>query len=109
MSRERGNAAEALACEHLSSQGYEIVTQNFYTRFGEIDIIAMHEGICHFIEVKSGLDFERAIQNITPKKMARILKSVDVYIKKEHLTCNYQVDALIVTEGRCELIESITL
>ncbi len=109
MSRARGDIAEARACGDLEARGFEIVERNFYTKFGEIDIIAKKAGTLHFIEVKSGLDYERAVQNMTPTKIGRILKSVDVYLKKHALTCNYQVDAVIVSDGVCEHIESITL
>lgn len=109
MSRAKGNEAERFTCKHLESLGFEMVTCNYYTRFGEIDIIAQKDGVLHFIEVKSGLDYERAVQNMTPQKIARILRSVEVYLKHHGLTCTYQIDAAIVTEGTCTLIESITL
>jgi putative endonuclease len=109
VSRAKGNEAEVLTCKELQKEGYEIITCNFYTRFGEIDIIAQKAGVYHFIEVKSGLDFERAVQNLTPKKMQRILKSVEVYLKQHSSIGDYQIDAAIVYEGRYELIESITL
>ncbi len=109
MSRAKGNEAERFTCKYLESQSFEIVTCNYYTRFGEIDIVARRGDTLHFIEVKSGLDFDRAVQNMTPKKIGRILKSVEVYLKCFGVTCNYQIDAAIVSEGACVLIESITL
>jgi len=109
VSRAVGDQAETLTCKYLSEQGYEIVARNFYSRFGEIDIIASKSNVLHFIEVKSGLDYERAVQNITPKKISRILKTVDVYLKKHALSCDYQVDAVIVSDGNCVHIESITM
>ena len=109
MSRAKGDIAEELACGFLLERGFFIVERNFYSRFGEIDIIAIRSDTLHFVEVKSGLDFERAVQNITPKKISRILKTADVYLKKHALTCNYQIDAVIVVDGVCEYLESITL
>lgn len=44
MSREKGKEYEKRACEFLISEGFEIVECNFYSRFGEIDIIAYKEG-----------------------------------------------------------------
>ena len=38
--RETGAKAEAIACWFLGQQGYDILEQNFYTKVGEIDIIA---------------------------------------------------------------------
>jgi len=55
---------------YLESQSFEIVRCNYYTRFGEIDIVARRGDTLHFIEVKSGPDFDHAVQNMTPKKLA---------------------------------------
>ncbi|MEA3523243.1 MAG: YraN family protein [Campylobacterota bacterium] len=109
MSRAVGDKAETLTCKYLTEKGFEIIERNFYSRFGEIDIIAKHGDVLHFIEVKSGLDYERAVQNLTPKKIGRIVKTSDMYLKKHALTCNYQIDAVIVYDGNCEHLESITL
>lgn len=51
--RERGSIAESLVAEHLRQQGYHILKQNLYTRFGEIDILAKEgdEFVC--VEVRS--------------------------------------------------------
>lgn len=68
MSRAKGNLAEDKACGFLYENGFSVIERNFYSRFGEIDIIALKDEVLHFIEVKSGLDYESAIQNITPKK-----------------------------------------
>lgn len=109
MSRAIGDKAEELTCKYLLENDFEIIERNFYSRFGEIDIIARRGDVLHFIEVKSGLDYECAVQNLTPKKIGRIIKTSDVYLKKHALTCNYQIDAVIVHDGVCEYLESITL
>lgn len=53
-SRQKGNIAENKAKEYLLNNGFEIITSNYYTPYGEIDIIATKDDIYHFIEVKSG-------------------------------------------------------
>ncbi len=108
MSRAKGNDAEELACQLLQQQGFVIVDRNVYSRFGEIDIIARKEHLWHFIEVKSAQDYERAIQNVTPKKIGRILKTVDVYMKKHALDVIFSIDVAIVTPDGVELLENIT-
>ena len=82
MSRAKGNVAEDKASEFLLGLGFTIEERNFYSRFGEIDIIAVKDEVLHFIEVKSGLDYESAIQNITPTKISRLVKTANVYMKK---------------------------
>ncbi len=108
MSRAKGNLAEARACKFLYDNGYTVIEQNFYSRFGEIDIIALKDEILHFVEVKSGLDFESAIQNITPKKLSRLIKTADVYMKKNSIDVSYVYDAIIITPKNTEIIENIT-
>jgi putative endonuclease len=55
MSRERrllGQAGEALAADTLRQQGYTILTRNYRTPYGEIDLIAQHGDTLVFVEVK---------------------------------------------------------
>jgi len=109
MSRAKGNLAEDKACEYLLEYGYIILERNFYSRFGEIDIIATKNEVLHFIEVKSGNDYEKAIQNITPKKLSKLIKTGDIYINKNKLNIEFVYDAIIVTPKSIEFVENITL
>ena len=109
MSREKGNQAEELACGFLHEKGFFVMQRNFYSRFGEVDIIASKDGVLHFVEVKSGDDYEVAIQNITPSKLSKIIKTANVYMKKNTLDVDFVFDAVIVTPFGVELVENITL
>ncbi|MEA2073602.1 MAG: YraN family protein [Campylobacterota bacterium] len=109
MSRAKGNIAEDKAALFLEDNGFFIVERNFYSRFGEIDIIASKDEVFHFIEVKSGLDYESAIQNITPSKLSKFTKTVNVYLKKNSLNIDFMIDAVVVTPQNIELLENITL
>jgi putative endonuclease len=109
MSRDKGNQAEELAAKYLYENGYEIIERNFYSRFGEIDIIAYKDDTLHFVEVKSGEDYEKAIQNITPTKLSRLIKTGDVYMKKNDTNLDYEYDAIVVVEEQVWFIENITL
>ena len=109
MSRAKGNLAEDKACEFLLNSGYSIVERNFYSRFGEIDVIALKDEVLHFVEVKSGVDYESAVQNITPKKLSRLIKTAHVYMKKNSLDVDFMIDGVIITPNNIELIENITI
>ncbi|MFO8007472.1 MAG: YraN family protein [Candidatus Brocadiia bacterium] len=50
---ETGRRAEQAAARHLRRNGYRILTRNFHTRRGEIDIIAFRDGTVAFVEVRS--------------------------------------------------------
>ena len=109
MSRAKGNLAEDKASDFLLQNGFMIVERNFYSRFGEIDIIATKDEVLHFVEVKSGLDYESAIQNITPKKLSRLIRTGNVYLKKNVLDVDFVYDAVVVTPKAIEFVENITL
>lgn len=109
MSRAKGNIAEERASEFLLDMGFLIIERNFYSRFGEIDIIAIKDEVLHLIEVKSGDDYESAVQNITKKKLSRVIKTGYVYMKKSKLDILFVYDAIIVTPNKISYIENITL
>ena len=109
MSRARGNIAEDRACDYLNNYGYSILERNYYSRFGELDIIALKEETLHFIEVKSAPDYETAINNITPSKMKRIIKTATHFMTTRGVTLEYVFDAVIITPDQLEFVENITL
>ncbi len=108
MSRAKGNIAEDRAVAFLYDDGFSIIERNFYSRFGEIDVIAAKDEVLHFVEVKSGEDYELAIQNITPSKLSKFIKTAQVYMKKNSFDGDFQIDALVVTPTSIELVKNIT-
>ncbi len=106
--KAKGNLAEDKAVEFLKSKNYQIIERNFYSRFGEIDIIAKKDNILHFIEVKSGENFE-PIYNITPTKLKRIIKTLNLYLKKHKINNPYQIDAIIIKNNEIEYIKNISM
>lgn len=109
MSREKGTIAEEIACTHLRAQGFEIIDRNVYSRFGEIDIIALKDEVLHFVEVKSAVTYEAALQNITPTKLERVLKTAEGYMQRHQLSLDFEIDAVAVVGGTPCFIGNITL
>jgi putative endonuclease len=104
--KTKGNIAESKAAEFLKDNNFKIIERNFYTKFGEIDIIAFKNSVFHFIEVKSGKNFE-PVYNITPSKLQRIIKSAYVYLKKHNINSAFCIDAIII-KNDIEFIQNIT-
>src|SRR5829696_7627015 len=48
-----GHLGEALAAAHLERLGYRVVSRNYRTRFGELDLVATDEYVLVFCEVKT--------------------------------------------------------
>ena len=105
----KGNYFETKACEYLVTNNFIIIERNYFAKkIGEIDIIAFKDNTYHFVEVKSGEDFE-AIYNITPQKLYKLFKSIDYYLKVKNLDVAYCVDAIIFAGEELEYLENITL
>ena len=51
--RHLGDIGEQLALEHLERLGYELVTRNHRTRWGEIDLVVHDPDTLVFVEVKT--------------------------------------------------------
>ena len=44
---------EIYTARYLRDRGYEILTSNYVCRFGELDIVAVKDGVVCFVEVKT--------------------------------------------------------
>ena len=107
--KNKGDYFESKAVDFLTDKGFEIVERNYYAKkLGEIDIIAKKDDVYHFVEVKSGDSFE-AVYNITPQKLYKLYRSIDLYIKHKNLDVAYCVDAIIFDGEELEYLENITL
>lgn len=106
-----GKLGENLALKHLRNKGYKILGRNFRSKFGEIDIIAIHENDLVFIEVKTrwSQSFGPPEETITPWKIRRIIKTGQ-YFKLLHpkLPDSLRLDAVVIDltpEGKLERME----
>ena len=105
-----GNKNEELAVSFLEVEGFQILERNYYARkLGEIDIVALQDGVLHFIEVKSGqADFD-PIYNFTPTKLRRVINSAYYYMKEKNLDMVFSIDLIVVRWGEVEFLENVTL
>ena len=108
MSREKGGIYEEKGCKFLEERGFAILERNFYSRFGEIDIIALKNKVLHFIEVK-GSERGNPVYAITPKKLQKINKTILFYFCKNSAEFNYCIDALLICGDEITLLENITI
>ena len=79
--KKLGKMGEKYAQNYLHSRNYKILTTNFYTRFGEIDIIAIDytrdKAELVFVEVKTRKSTRFGLPNeaITKSKMQHIIRT----------------------------------
>lgn len=106
-----GDQSENLATLFLEQESFMILERNYFARkLGEIDIIAKHDDVLHFIEVKSGKsDSFDPVYNVTPAKLRKVVNSAHYYMKTKRLDMAFSIDALIIRQDEVEFIENITL
>ena len=112
MSRVIGQNAELRACEYLQQNGLKLMQQNYYSRFGEIDIIMQDKNDSNaivFVEVKerkSGIS--HAIESITPSKQRKIVKAAQFFLLKLGYDVNCRFDAVALDgNGNIEWLKNI--
>ena len=106
MSREKGNLAENKAVKFLCENNFTILDRNYYSRFGEIDIIAFKDNVIHFIEVKSGKG--EPIYRVTSKKLSKIQKTSLLYLNQKKLNFDFCYDVIEIKEDEINFIENIS-
>ena len=82
-----GAYSQELARNYLKSKHYSILSSNFRTRYGEIDIIATYKDLLCFIEVKTRTSnkFGRPYESVSFYKIKRIQQAALMYIKEKDL------------------------
>lgn len=111
-----GSYGEDLAVAFLLKRGYQIVSRNFRTRWGEIDIVAKKKDKISFIEVKTrrGITMGKPYEAVSRIKVLHMRRAAEYFILINRLsTYRLSLDAvsIIVTDSdvqpHIELYENI--
>ncbi len=106
-----GREAEQRAAQYLQARGYEILEQNWRTKWCEVDIIAVKDQVVHFVEVKyrKRSDQGGGIAAITPRKLGQMRFAAKLWLHNNG-ECDARVSAIEVSTDSFKIsafIESI--
>ena len=90
MDRQRlGNYGEFIARRILEKRGYLILHHKYYTRYGELDLIAKVQNQLVFVEVKTriGKAYGSGLEAITKRKRNRLVRAALYYLQQN----NFQI------------------
>ncbi len=114
--RQKGIDGELIASDFLKKLGYKIITKNFHSRFGEVDIIASRGRTIVFVEVKLRYNnsFGTPLESITRSKLEKIKKTALFYLTLNNKAdSDFRFDAveILYQDGRRKInhVENITL
>ena len=97
-----GAWGEREAAKFLERRGFRVVTTNFHTTRGEVDIVAKHGSDFYFIEVKTRRAGPLATDlAITPFKRRRLEKAAAAYSVRHNISgeAQYLRSLLVVYEA----------
>jgi len=98
-----GAEAERWAANFLQRQGLQLVTQNFRSYFGEIDLIMQDAAALVFIEVRqrNSADYGGAAASIDRHKQHRLIRTAQLYLARLGHTppCRFDVVLMDDTKG----------
>ena len=82
--QQQGYRAQNYACDYLQKKGLILLTHNFRSKFGEIDLIMRDDDTIVFIEVRyrSSEHYGGAIESINQAKQKRIRRTANLYLQK---------------------------
>jgi putative endonuclease len=90
---------EEIATQFLIKKGYQVIDRNFRKGYGEIDIVATHNNVLVFVEVKTRTTnlYGGAIEAISYVKLKKLIRTCEYY-KMLHpkLPEALRIDAILI-------------
>ena len=93
-----GKLGENIAREYLEKKGYNIIEQNYKTKYGEIDLICKQGKELVLVEVrtKTGDMFGTPEESLNYKKLHKLRLNAMSYVGRKWWKGNYRVDAVCI-------------
>ena len=109
---EIGNYGERVAAAFLRRHGYRVLTRNYKTLGGEIDLVCRHGGVLVFVEVKTRaeVDIVRPAEAIDAAKEEALRHAARRYLElldREGITYRFDAVEVRLTTGEipaCTLV-----
>jgi len=82
--REQGQLIESLACTFLEKKGLILKERNYHSRFGEVDLIMLHDDSLVFVEVRYRKNtlYGSGADTVTAIKHAKLIKTASAYLQQ---------------------------
>jgi putative endonuclease len=109
--RAVGTKYEGIAMDYLANKGYSEIERNYYSRYGELDLICkdIKKGELVFVEVKyrKSAKYGSGLESITRSKQRKLVKTAQIYLKEKRIKdIPYRFDIISILGDEIEHIEN---
>lgn len=108
--KEIGRLGEELAMGHVEKRGLEILSRNWRTRLGELDIIASDGSQIIFIEVRTttSVRFGMGFQSVNGRKQQQVRRIATQFLQQHRLgswDVRFDVISILLDRRTREIIQ----
>ena len=95
-----------MAQKYLKSKGFNILNNNYSSRYGEIDIVATKDECLVFVEVKFRKEnsMVSGLESVDKRKQIKITKTALVYLSKFNKDVDTRFDVIEITDQNSEKV-----
>jgi putative endonuclease len=110
--RTIGTEYEKIAETFLNQQGFKTFARNFYSRFGELDLVMLQQDTLLFVEVRYRKNsyFGTAIETVTASKQQKLLKTAKYFLLKhpqfQQHACRFDIIGISPVDGAINWLEN---
>ena len=101
-----------MAAAYLQEKGYQILHQNFYSRYGEIDLVAREGNVLVFCEVKyrKNTRLGYPVEAVSSQKLMRMRKTAEYYCIRYRIPVNLpkRFDVISILGDEIRLYRNVT-
>lgn len=98
--KQIGRQGEDIASKFLENNGIRIIEKNYFTKYGEIDLIGIDNKSIIFVEVKLRNNYNYGLpsESIDSFKLNRLKKAIDYYVYEKNITGHdYRLDLIFIS------------
>ena len=95
---ELGAWGEELASAFLQQKGYTIIERDWKMGHKDLDIIAKHNGMVVFVEVKTRRNrvFAEPEEAVDYRKLQNLRQAINYYVKSRRINRDFRLDVITV-------------
>ena len=96
--KQLGFQGEQIAATYYKKLGWKIIKQNYWSRYGELDLILQKDNHILIVEVKTRRSYYLGYgeETISEQKLDHINQTYQILQQKINLTDNYSIEICIV-------------